>query len=47
MSFTVHHNYETEMIQPNTKTWIWCIRSNLSDVFSRLGKCIITNRWYI
>ena len=47
MSLTVHQNYETEMIQPNTKTWIWSIRSNLSDVVYRLGKSIVTSRWYI
>jgi hypothetical protein len=47
MCFTVHQNYETELIQPNTKTWIWSVRSNLSDLFSRLGKVIVTSRWYI
>ena len=47
MCFTVHQNYETELIQPNTKTWIWSVRSNLSDVVSRFGKGIATSRWYI
>ena len=47
MCFTIHQNYETELIQPNTKTWIWSVISNLSDVVSRFGKGIVTSRWYI
>jgi hypothetical protein len=48
MDFVVTNQERTGTLNVDTtKTWIWSIRSNLSDVFSRLRKGIVTSRWYI